>query len=378
MNQDLTDYKQLILIIDDNPNSIHYLCDIFQDYRKAVTVSGIEGIALANKLKPDLILLDILMPEIDGYEVCKKIKENPENDDIPIIFLSGKTLLEDVVKGFKLGAVDYIVKPFEKEELMMRVKTNLELKASKDIIKRQNQKVLDLNDELNHFLSIATHDLLNSLLVIQGFNKLLLNNYTKFSDEEKLEILSDVTTTGDKMHTILTNLSSITKLEEGLITPYKEFFDINLLIQESINSYQETARNKGIKIELVNKNKSSNIHTDYSLVKECLDNLLSNATKFTKIGGTIVIVVYVETINTKLEPKIVIEVIDQGPGIKDAEIGLLFKKYAKLSSESSGKELNTGLGLAITQSIVKLLDGELDCISQFGKGSKFVIKIPSK
>jgi two-component system, sensor histidine kinase and response regulator len=378
MNQDLTDYKQLILIIDDNPNSIHYLCDIFQDFRKAVTVSGIEGIALANKLKPDLILLDILMPEIDGYEVCKKIKENPENDDIPIIFLSGKTLLEDVVQGFKLGAVDYIVKPFEKEELMMRVKTNLELKASKDTIKRQNQKVLDLNDELNHFLSIATHDLLNSLLVIQGFNKLLLNNYTKFSDEEKLEILSDVTTTGDKMHTILTNLSLITKLEEGLITPYKEFFDINLLIQESINSYQETARNKGIKIELVNKNKSSNIHTDYSLVKECIDNLLSNATKFTKMGGTIMVVVYSETINTKLEPKIVIEVKDQGPGIKEGEVGMLFKKFAKLSSESSGKELNTGLGLAITQSIVKLLDGELDCISQFGKGSKFVIKIPSK
>ncbi len=376
MEQEITNSKQLILIIDDSQESLHYLCSIFIDYRKAVTISGFEGIKLAEKLKPDLILLDILMPEIDGYEVCRRIKSNPNNTDIPIIFLSGKTHLEDVVKGFSIGAVDYITKPFEREELMVRVRTNLELKTSKDIIKKQNQQVLKLNDELNHFLSIATHDLLNSLLVIQGFNKLLLNNYEKFSDIEKKEILFDVTSTGDKMHKIISNLSFITKLEENLIIPCKDFFDIDSLINDIILSFQDTTKRKAIQIELVNKNKQTNIFNDCALVRECVSNLLSNAIKFTKVESKVTVIVHNETKNSNLESKIVIEVIDQGPGIKVTEKDLLFKKFSKLSSESSGGELNTGLGLAITRSITTLLKGDILCESQLGKGSKFILKFP--
>ncbi len=182
-------YKPLILIIDDSKDNLHFLCDIFPEYRKAVSVSGSEGIKLAKSLEPDLILLDILMPGMDGFEVCRQIKAIEALQDIPIIFLSGKSQIEDIVKAFRIGAVDYITKPFKQDELQVRVKNNLELKASRDLIKKQKLIVESLNNDLKEFLSIATHDLKNSLVVIQGFNKLLLERFDKFSNSEKLEIL---------------------------------------------------------------------------------------------------------------------------------------------------------------------------------------------
>ncbi|MBS4001191.1 MAG: hybrid sensor histidine kinase/response regulator [Desulfobulbaceae bacterium] len=368
--------KPLLLIIDDSKENLHFLCDIFDEYRKSVTVSGLEGINLANSLKPDLILLDILMPEISGFDVCRAIKENPDNKDIPIIFLSGKSKLEDVVKGLKLGAVDYITKPFEQEELKVRVKTNLELKASKDLIKRQSEKLAELNEDFRHFLSIATHDLKNSLLVIQGFTKLLTERYHKFSDSEKLDLLSDISFTGEMMFKIIMNLSYVTRLEEGKVQPYYTEFDINYLLDDSIKYFKEIANSKNININYINKIKQLSVFQDLSLIKECIDNVLSNAIKFSPFKTQITVIAYSESINKDMRQMFVVEVEDEGPGIKEEEQALLFKKFARLSSPSTNHEITTGLGLAITKMIVELLKGELSFSSQFGKGTKFVLKFP--
>ncbi|MCO5251979.1 MAG: hybrid sensor histidine kinase/response regulator [Candidatus Kapabacteria bacterium] len=369
--------KPLILIIDDSKENLHFLCDIFVEYRKSVTVSGIEGIKLASSLKPDLILLDILMPEINGFDVCRAIKENPDNIDIPIIFLSGKTKLEDIVKGLKLGAVDYVTKPFEQEELKVRVKTNLELKASKDMIKRQSKKLAQLNDDLRHFLAIATHDLKNSLLVIQGFTKLLIERYQKFSDVEKMDLLSDIAVTGETMYKIIMNLSYVTRLEEGKVQPYFTEFDINYLLDDSINYFKEIAKAKNININYINKIKQLSVYQDLSLIKECIDNLLSNAIKFSPMQSQITVIAYSESINKNMRQMFVVEVEDEGPGIKEEEQPLLFKKFARLSSQATNHEITTGLGLAITKMIVELLNGEVSYISQHSKGSKFVLKFPA-
>jgi two-component system, sensor histidine kinase and response regulator len=369
--------KPLILIIDDSKENLHFLCDIFVEYRKSVTVSGIEGIKLASSLKPDLILLDILMPEINGFDVCRAIKENPDNIDIPIIFLSGKTKLEDIVKGLKLGAVDYITKPFEQEELKVRVKTNLELKASKDLIKQQSEILAQLNEDFRHFLAIATHDLKNSLLVIQGFTKLLIERYQKFSDVEKLDLLSDISVTGETMYKIIMNLSYVTKLEEGKIQPYFTEFDINYLLKDSINYFKGIGNTKNININYINKIKQLSVYQDLSLIKECVDNLLSNAIKFSPMQSQITVIAYSESINKNMIQMFVVEVEDEGPCIKEEEQPLLFKKFARLSSQATNHEITTGLGLAITKMIVELLNGEVSYISQHSKGSKFVLKFPA-
>ncbi len=368
--------QQLILIIDDNKDSLNFLCDIFVDYRKAITTSGYEGIKLANNLNPDLILLDIVMPEISGYDVCKSIKDNPVTVDIPIIFLSGKTHLEDVVKGFQLGAVDYITKPFEYEELIVRVKNNLELKASRDIIKIQNDKMQLLNEELNNFLNIATHDLKNSLIVIQGFLKVILNHKDRFSEQEKLEMLKDVAMTSDSMYKILSNLLLISKLEAGTIVPQQTNFELNFLMNESINYFKTIADIKNIRIIFDNKINELNLIHDYKLIKDCFDNLLSNAIKFSPKDSLVNVIAYYQEDQKSKSQIIVIEVEDEGPGIKKSESNLLFKKFPKMSSIATNRELTTGLGLALTKMIVDLLNGSITYEPRNLKGTKFILKIP--
>lgn len=364
--------KPLILIIDDNSDSLNYLCDIFYDYRKSITTSGLEGIQLANNIKPDLILLDVVMPEINGFEVCKIIKENPDNKDIPIIFLTGKSQVDDVVKGFQIGAIDYITKPFESEELIMRVKNNLELKFSRDIIKEQNEKMKELNDDLKDFLNIATHDLKNSLIVIQGFLKIILKHYENFTITDIIEIINDVSVTSDNMYRIVNNLLLISKLEAGEYISNPSNIDISFLFNESIEYYKKIAEVKNSKLIYKNQITETNLNLDYKLIKECIDNLISNAIKFSPKNSSITIKSYLNNSNKEL----IIEVDDEGPGIKKSEQTQLYKKFAKMTNLPTNNELKTGLGLALTKLIVNLLNGSINHEPLKDKGTKFILRFP--
>lgn len=376
MLSDVEGKKYLILIIEDNPQNLQYLCELFGDYRKAVTISGVEGVDMANNINPDLILLDIQLPDIDGFEVCRRIKSNPEKEDIPIIFLSGKSDLEDVIKGLKFGAVDYITKPFDQEELMIRVKTNLELKHSKDIIKVQKKMVEQLNFELRHFFSIATHDLKNTLLVMQGFAKLLFQYYDNFTDIEKKDMLSDVVSTSEMMYRIINNLSMITQLEERRIRPHTTDFHLLYLINDSIAYFSKDLEIKNIKLVTDYKIEDDLIFHDYSLVKEVIENLISNAVKFSYINSNINI--RVTSFLNQESNWFKFEIEDFGIGILQNEQDKLFQKFAKLSSVPTNKELTTGLGLSITKLILELIGGTIEVDSRHNFGSKFTINLPAR
>ena len=162
------DYEPTILIVDDTPKNVQLLGSILskEHYEIVIAENGKEALEIINDFIPDLILLDIMMPEMDGYEVCQILKGNPETEEIPIIFLTAKSSPEDVVKGFKLGAVDYVTKPFAKLELLSRVRTHIELKIARDlqkenlkIITEKNKKLEELNNLKDKFLGIAAHDL---------------------------------------------------------------------------------------------------------------------------------------------------------------------------------------------------------------------------
>ncbi len=368
--------KYLILIIDDNSDNLQLLCDVLDGYRKAVTTDGLDGIDRAEKLSPDLILLDIMMPELDGYEVCRRIKSNPKTIDIPIIFLSGRRELEDIIKGFKIGAVDYITKPFEQEELLARVKTHLELKHSKELIHAQNQQLKHLNTEKNNFLSIATHDLKNPLKVIQGFSRLMQDYNGKFTKEESYEMIGDIATSADMMLHIINNLELITKLEEKNIKPLVENFNVNYLLDHTISFYKDKAGKKKLNIRIINKLKTELVKQDSSLIKECLSNLVSNSIKFSPPEKEIIIRAYNESLNPKMEQLMIFEVEDEGPGIKKEEMPRLFSKFGRLSAETGKNEIKTGLGLAITKMISSLLNGSVSCESYNGNGTKFTLRFP--
>ncbi|MBX3044572.1 MAG: hybrid sensor histidine kinase/response regulator [Candidatus Kapabacteria bacterium] len=368
--------KPYILIIDDNEENLHYICDIFRDYRRAVATEGLDGLRIAEASPPDLILLDIIMPKNDGFDIFKRLKQNENLKDIPVIFLTGNNNHEDIIEGLRIGAADYITKPFEKEELEVRVKNTLELKISKDKIKTQNEIMESLNLELNNFMRIATHDLKNSLLVVQGFLKIILQHYGQYDEKDLFEMLNDISDTGDVMYKILNNLSMIAKLESGEITAYPTEMDVVFLLNEYVNKYRAKAEVKNINIIQINKIRTPKLFQDYNLIMECIENLLSNAVKFSPEGSTIHVLSYNETINQQRKPKIVIEVEDNGPGIKESEQNLLFKKFSKTSAIPTNKELTTGLGLAVTKMICNVIDADVMLDKNHSKGAKFILKIP--
>ena len=157
--------KSKILVIDDNNLNLRMIELILQNYNYEVltAINGIDGIKATQEEKPDLILLDIMMPEIDGFEVCEKLKANPDTKDIPVIFLTSKTDSEGIVKGFELGAADYVTRPFNRPELMARIKTHLSLKESRD-------KVIEL-ERKNSILAMGTttnHEINQPLTVLTG------------------------------------------------------------------------------------------------------------------------------------------------------------------------------------------------------------------
>ena len=197
----INEYKPLILIVDDIPKNLQVLSSIlsFEGYQISFASSGSQALNIIETSLPDLILLDIMMPIMDGYEVCKILKSNPRTKDIPIIFLTGKVEAEDIVHGLKIGAVDYITKPFNSAELLSRVHTHIELKLSRDAIVKYNyeleeskKQLLELNASKDKFFSIIAHDLRSPFTGFIGLSQLLSEEYDSINKEELSKIGSSM------------------------------------------------------------------------------------------------------------------------------------------------------------------------------------------
>ncbi len=354
-----------ILIVDDNLKNIELAVSLLQseNYEIAIANSGSDALEMLKEFLPDLILLDIMMPEMDGYEVCQRIKGQEMYKDIPILFLTAKTEPEDIIKGFKSGGVDYIKKPFNQDELIVRVGTHINLKHSLD-------KVVKQNEEKTALLSITAHDLKNPLQAIWGLLDILEIKIDRLEKEEILEIIYDIKNSTKTAIHITKDLLDLHKYEAGkfnlLVTTFSPF-DI---LMNLIDQYQRISDEKQIRILLKNEIDDVSIYADKNKVERVLENLISNAVKFSPFNTKI-------TISLKLKPKsLVISIKDEGPGLSDSDKKQLFKKFAKLSAKPTGGETSSGLGLSIVKLLTEAMGGSVYCISEFGNGAEFFVEFP--
>ena len=361
-----------IIIVDDIVKNLQVLGTMLEEenFDVAVAQDGFEALDIIEADPPDLILLDIMMPEINGYEVCEKLKQNEKTKDIPVIFLTAKNESEDVVAGFKIGGVDYVTKPFNKDELLVRIKTHLELKYSKDIILRQNAKLRELNDEKNEFLGIAAHDLKNPLSGIKGLAELIAMG--NMEEAEIIDFANHIKTSAEFMFGLITDLLDINSIEEGKLNLNCEVFPINALLNNAILEFKQRAEAKNI--ELI-----SNIKTTYVMVnldmpktRQVIENIISNAIKFSPLNKQI----YINSSVEKSNNFVLIEVQDQGPGISSEDMKKLFGKFARLSARPTADEHSTGLGLSIVKKLVEAMGGKIWCARQPGKGSSLKFTFP--
>jgi len=366
-----TEENPKILIIDDIVSNIQVVANLLKknNYNISYAQSGKNGLDRANQIDFDLILLDIMMPEMDGFEVCTHLKNNPKTKDIPIIFLTAKTTEDSLKKGFEAGAVDFIQKPFKSDELLARVNTHIQLKTVREILSETNLELQQANANKDKLLSIIAHDLRNPFSVLITFSKLLLDSYDDFSRDDMMNYLKTFYQTSKQGYNLLDNLLKWSKSQTGKMEMEPEIIDLRDLIEENITLMNSQANAKNI--ELINHVPENLMAVaDLNMILTVVRNLISNAIKFTHEDGKI------EIFGKSGKNFIEITVKDNGVGIGESDLDKIFRIEIKHSTEGTAKERGSGLGLILCKEFIEKNLGEISANSELGKGSAFTFTLP--
>ena len=363
-------FRSSVLIVDDNTNNIQAVGTILKQngISLSIATSGAKALEAVKAKKPDLILLDIMMPEMDGYEVARILKSDPITADIPIIFLTAKTSIDDVVLGFEVGAVDYIAKPFNSAELTSRVNTHLSLKHYQDLMIEKNLQLEQLDQDKNEFLGIAAHDLKNPIYNISMLAKVIKEE--NLSKEEIDEFATDILTTSERMLELIRNLLDINAIEQGKIKMNIEDIAISEIAKACSDNYIDRAKAKSIKLNYSAQDSIPTVPADGGFVLQILDNLISNAVKYSPFNKNIWVKSYSDS------DKVYVSIKDEGPGLSEADQTKLFGKFARLTPQPTGDEHSNGLGLSIAKKYAESMHGDIKLISQLGEGCEFILELP--
>ncbi|HOD53197.1 MAG TPA: hybrid sensor histidine kinase/response regulator [Candidatus Cloacimonadota bacterium] len=363
--------EYMILIVDDQIINIKLLSAILEKdhYRTEYAINGRDALDKAKSLNPCLILLDIEMPDMSGFDVCRLLQEDPETNDIPVIFLTSKSNQEDIIKGFEYGGVDYITRPFNKNEVKARIKTHLELKKSKEYIKDSVKELQQLNAEKDKLFSIISHDIRSVFSSMHGFIDILYHQ-CDFKDTEHLQYLvSKAFDSSNRLNNLLNDLLQWSRFQMKNYQMEKKTFIFIDLLNDVINTYYDHLDNKGLKIQ-IDIAEDLSLYADFNMIKTLMRNLISNAIKFSFRNGIISITA------EKKETEYVISVQDYGAGIPPEKQKNLFKLDKVYSTKGTEKEIGTGLGLILCKELVSKHDGKIAFESEVNKGTRFYFSIP--
>jgi len=354
-----------LLVIDDQEVNIQVVGAVLGKlgFEILPATSGPQALKRLSIRQPDLILLDLLMPDMDGFELCRHIRENPEWAEIPIIFVSSADDKELVVRAFESGGVDYITKPFNHAELISRIRTHVALKAARDELKQ-------LAEDKDELLGVLTHDL-KSHLGGMDMSAQILRDCTAAVDNPKLRLMAEnISNSSSQMLAFVKEFLANASADHGLsIKP--EPISLKEAASHAVQQYQEAAKRKNLEFQTVLEGNGVLVQADAAALEQVLDNLVSNAIKFSPPGKQIRVTVrepgarYVEC-----------QVQDEGPGFTDEDKARMFRRYSRLSARPTGGEPSTGLGLSIVKKLVLAMNGELACESTSGSGAIFAFRLP--
>jgi len=380
--------KSSILIVDDEPHGFDVIeAHLYKEgYDLTYLSSGIEALSCLNNIKPDVILLDVMMPELDGIEVCRKIKSHPQHKHIPIIMVTALNLKEDLARAFEAGADDFLTKPVSGIELRARVRSMLRIKQQYDAL----QATLHLREELSNMI---VHDLRNPLAKIIAGGSLLLESEL---NEEDIQDVQLILAAGRQLNSLVNDLLILTKMESGKMLLNRVEVDFNKLATTALSEFAGVAASKEINLISQLAKQVNPIYVDANLLGRVFDNLLSNALKFSPRQSTITLIVdYLESkvevtveehiknasnkvsvvdICTVIQPKqVMIRFVDEGPGIREDLKQRIFDKY-EVGNVMSGFS-QVGLGLAFCKMVVEAHNGTIFVEENKPCGSIFTVVI---
>lgn len=374
MNMEINPSEYKILIVDDVMSNVLLLKVLLTNEKFAIATAsnGRQALEQVEKENPDLILLDVMMPDLSGFEVAQQLKANPKNADIPIIFLTALNSTADIVKGFQVGANDFISKPFNKEELITRVYHQISLVAANRIILSKTEELRCTISGRDKLYSVIAHDLRSPMGSIKMvLNMLILNLPSGKIGEEMYELLTMANQTTEDVFSLLDNLLKWTKSQIGKMNVVYQDIDLVEVVESVIEIFNMVAGLKKINI-VVQKPEKILVNGDIDMLKTVARNLLSNAIKFSKEGSEVLVKM------ESIEGMAVISVQDHGCGISDEGQKKLLHTDTHFSTFGTNNEEGSGLGLLLCQDFVMKNGGKLWFASKEGEGSTFSFSIPLK
>ena len=378
-----------ILLVDDAPENIDTLGALLSEYKRTVALSGQRTIELAHKEpKPDLILLDVVMPDMDGYEVCKRLRKSKDTKDIPIIFITSRTEPDSILEGFRIGAQDYVTKPFDAGELLARVKTQLEivenrkklqsvnswleesvnqrtteLRLANQALQRAKKELENLDTSKSEFLSIISHEIRTPLNGIIGGLSLLKEQEVS---EETLEFIGLLDESVQRLESFSISAFSISELKtRGPDALRKAPLDLAAFTREILDARSAMIDEKCLLVDFTQPTGAFDINGDGQFLKKAVLAVLDNAIRHSPVGGTISVRIEQESRHAKLR------ILDEGQGFGDRWL----HKLDFLASENHVDQ-NPGLGLYLSSLILKNHDGELRYGNNAGKGAYIEFLLP--
>jgi two-component system, sensor histidine kinase and response regulator len=373
-----------ILIVDDNPQNLQVLGTILRDnnYKIEFSISGEAALKWLDSRHFDLILLDINMPGMGGFEVCRKLRSNPEMDNVPIIFLSADTDRESILKGFELGAQDYVTKPFDSRELLVRVRTQLKLKDSLEKLEKFNKsledKVIERTSQLNEsleqletlnlkltgldkvktdFLNLISHEIRTPLNGIVGILGVLRSPIYTHEISDLIEMLD---TSVKRLEKFSLDALLITKLKTRPGTAKKKEINISILIDDILIEDKKRIQPGNIQIKRTHGKLAGLISGEKELIRKCIGNVLENAVRFSPDPGVVEIGCYAEN------ESVICEIKDKGKGF---EIGAADKVFELFTTDIDYIDNRIGIGLPVARLIMDEHGGDIVIANNPGGGA---------
>jgi signal transduction histidine kinase len=384
--------RATILVVDDTPDNLALMSNLLMvDYKVKIANSGAKALRIAaSDTPPDLILLDIMMPGMDGYQVCRQLKKDPGTRQIPVIFLTARAEREDEQLGLELGAVDYITKPISPPIVLARVKNHLALQSVAEFLRDQNSfleaevgrrtdqllAVRELalrNQQLKEAMEMKAgvlanmgHDLRTPLNSVIGFSELVLGqSYGPVNDKQR-EFLDAIRASGRRLLLQVNGMLELSRAESGGVELELGAFSLRGLLEAALAACREPASRGGVELRLtLAPELEGGIVADQRKLSQILAQLLSNAVRFTPAGG------FVELSALGEGELLEIGVADSGSGISTDDLPKLFQLFAPLDAAQTRNFAGTGLGLALARSLVELHGGRIWAEGRPGGGSSF-------
>jgi two-component system sensor histidine kinase/response regulator len=353
-----------ILVVDDQEANVRVLGDMLGQlgFEIVPVTSGEDALKRLAAHPADLVLLDVLMPGLDGFEVCRRIRAQPGLAEIPIIFLSAADDKTFIVRALEAGGVDYVTKPFNKAELVSRVRTHLALKEARDSLRQ-------LAEDKDELLGILAHDLKNHLGGMQMSAQIMYDRANQLADSRLVRISSNILDASEQVFSFVKEFLANAAADRGRAIMLKP---ISLVdgAASAVQRYVEAARRKSLTFHEDYPMDFPLVRGDQAALDQVIDNLVSNAVKFSPPEKSIWIHVG-RTADGQPECR----VRDEGPGCDENDRANMFARYRRLSARPTAGEPSTGLGLSIAKRHVDAMNGSLHCESEPGQGATFVLRL---